>query len=232
MDKDQTQAIITMIRENPAIRNYARAAVNASHERTAYSSVVDAMSEATVPKTCVFKPQTILDWMIEYKAVGLYTMVDGKEQSASFEDLQKDQSNNNSSSVGYEVQATEEGIDAIDKLDPYKLTVQLFAENPDDTHGFLKVLNRVKEGDGPSGQDIWDLLDGDEEALRYSKINGYPTVYPAYYSGALEDVDAIVWKDGGWYITEAGENYLLHISGYVGPFPHTTPNESQEEVQQ
>lgn len=158
-------------------------------------------------KNCLQTPQQILTLMVKYGALDETLLVDGEPYEGTFEVFQEDETIPEEADIAYELTLTEFGKRARQEFGPAAKIVKLFEDDAESAPIYSKVLAFVNIEGGRPKAEIEELLLADDDAVKRNPKTNVPTIYPVYYTTALEDAGALYW-DGVWNLTEAGKAFL------------------------
>lgn len=205
-DAEQTAArFVELVALNPAFRHPYRAALIAADGSIERGRLAEAIAEAPAPATFIQTPQDAITTCVGAGVLEQTIFVNGEPYAGSPEDLQADDAIDEEAEISYRVALTDAGRRALAALAPENLLGQLMEDKPQHAAAFLKVLAVCALEGGAPKADIERALAADG-SLKVDQRTQVPTVYPAYFTGALEDAGALRWNaaTARWEATAAG----------------------------
>lgn len=199
--------LVSVVNENPASKKLVFAALEAAGTQVDRNVLVARLSELPRVRTCMQTPQTVIGLMVTYGALSETILVDGTPYKGSLDDLQDDETVLEDAEVSYLIETTAMGQRLLEDYAPRNVVSRLFADRPQHAKTFLKVLRFCDAEGGQSMKQIKAYLEQDAEALGVNPETGFPAVYPAYFTTALEEAGAMEWN-GVWKLTREGKEYV------------------------
>lgn len=191
---------------NPAYQELYLHLIKACQEEQERSCAVASLDEFDRPKTATQSSQQIVTMLIECGVIEQRIVVDGELYAGDETLLAEDESIPDDALIQYFVHTTEAGMRALEEFDPLKRIAGLFASKPQHARAFSLVLQACSH-EPKTQRAIEKLFEGDADALKLDPVMGLPRVYPAYFTGALEQAGALVWK-GTWRTTSEGMAFI------------------------
>lgn len=203
-------SLVDVVVKNPASKKLINAALVGAQEQIDRADLVAQMNDLPTVCTCTQTPQTVISLLLKYGALDELITVDGDEYDGSSDDLKIDETISEDAEITFRVRTTQLGQQLIDHMEAKNAISQLLATRSSYADTFLAVMHYCDIEGGRSMKQIEDFLKQDPETLRVDPQTGFPAVYPAYFTTALEDAGAIVWSDV-WTLTPGGKEYVaLH----------------------
>lgn len=204
-DATATQ-FVKILNDNPAARSLYRALVEHALEPVDRNELAQQAEGFPRPATFVQTIQGALSTLVRVGALEETVLVNNVPYEGTRDELMDDDAISDEDEIAFTVRATEGGRQALELTEPAREIAALFAAKPQHQRAFSQVLNACAEPGGKTGREIDALLEGDRDALKYDARTDCPTVYPAYFTGALEEAGALVWDRaaGVWKATAAG----------------------------
>lgn len=199
--------LVSVINENPASKKLVFAALEAAGAQVDRSVLVARLSELPRVRTCMQTPQTVISLMVNYGALNETILVDGIPYEGSLDDLQDDETVLEDAEISYLIETTAMGQRLLEDNAAHTVIARLFTDRPQHAETFLKVLQFCNVEEGRPMKQIEAYLEQDAEALGVNPETGFPAVYPAYFTTALEEAGAMEW-DGVWKLTREGKEYV------------------------
>lgn len=210
IDIEQTAArFVGLIAANPAFRQPYRAALIAADGSIERERLAAAIACAPAPATFIQTPQDAITTCVGAGVLDQTLLVDGEPYDGTLEDLQADDAIDDAAEISYRVSLTDAGRRALAALAPENLLRRLMEDKPQHAAAFLKVLAVCAPDGGAPKAAIESALVADD-SLKIDQRTQVPTVYPAYFTSALEDAGALRWNTATtcWEATEAGRAAL------------------------
>lgn len=212
MEEDSAIAeqFVELVSVNPACRSAYRAILLAADAPISRADAAAAVEASAHPATFIQAPQDAVTTLVRAQVLAQTILVNGEPYEGTPEDLVEDEAVQETDEISYLVQTTDAGRAALALLAPETRLRALLAEKPQHAPAFLKVLDAASGPEGATKQALEQLLSADPDALKYDARTRMPTVYPAYFTGALEDAGALQWngRTARWQATEAGRAVL------------------------
>lgn len=158
-------------------------------------------------KNCLQTPQQILTLLVKYGALDETLLVDGEPYEGTLEAFQEDETIPDDAEITYELALTDFGKRAYKEFGPAAKIAKLFEDDAQSAPTYLRVLTFVNVEGGKPKSEIEAMLLADDDAVKRNPRTNIPTIYPVYYTTALEDAGALIWN-GVWNLTEAGRAFL------------------------
>lgn len=158
-------------------------------------------------KNCLQTPQQILTLLVKYGALDETLLVDGEPYEGTLEAFQEDETIPEEAEIVYELALTELGKRAQKEFGPVAKIAKLFEEDAESAPIYQKLLTFLDIEGGRPKSEIEAMLLADDDAIKRNPNTNIPTIYPVYYTTALEDAGALSWN-GVWNLTEAGKAFL------------------------
>lgn len=200
------EALLDLVANNQAATKLYQAALGRCGEATDRAALAAELAGIPVPRTCMQTPQTVLNSLVRRGALAQTTLVNGEPYQGTPEEFAKDEGISAEARITYSLVTTELGRELERQISPAAAIAKLFAEKPEHVEGFEEVLALCDSDEGATRDQIAEHLNGCG-VIRYNPSTGQPFVFPAYYTGKLEDAGALVW-DGTWRLTKEGEAFL------------------------
>ena len=198
--------LVDFIKRNPSYESlimHALDLVSVYPERDALAQELASFKN----KNCLQTPQQILTLMVKYGALNETLMVDGELYAGTFEDFQEDETIPDDADIAYVLSLTDFGARAQREFGPTAKIAKLFEDDAESVPIYQKLLAFLDTDEGRPKSEIEALLLADNDAVKRNAATNVPTIYPVYYTTALEDAGAIYWN-GVWSLTEAGKAFL------------------------
>lgn len=170
----------------------------------------DVLAQELVPfkkKNCLQTPQQILTLMVKYGALNEALLVDGEPYEGTIQSFQEDETIPEDADIAYELSLTELGRKAKREFGPAAKIAKLLEEDAESAPIYQKLLAFLHVEGGRPKSEIEEMLLADDDAVKRNPKTHIPTIYPVYYTTALEDAGALYWN-GVWNLTEAGKAFL------------------------
>lgn len=183
---------IALVNDNPACRSAYRALLEACSAPVERVQLARVLEVTPTPATFIQSPQNAITTLVRAGVVSETVLVDGMPYDGNASDLLDDEGVSDDANIVYMVNITLAGTFALDALAPSCETQVLFDAKPQHARAFRMVLDACAHEDGATPASIERLLQDDPCALMRDE-NGVPSVYPSYFTGALEKAGALVW---------------------------------------
>lgn len=195
-----------LLDKNPASRGVYRLIVEHAKGAIDREELASFADELPKPATFIQSSQNAITTLVRVGMLAQTVLVNGNVYAGEAEDVMDDESIPEDASISYVVQATQAGCLALEQLAPSREVAALLEAKPQHRMTFCQVMRWCAQAGGKSMRALEALLEGDREALKYDTHTNRPTVYPAYFTSALEGVGALAWdaKSATWKTTEAG----------------------------
>ena len=207
-DEDARYAgIVEMVQRNPASRPLYRAALERARTRIDRRELCSMLEDVPKSRTCTQTPQTVVGALVRHGALEETILVDGEPYGGTPEQFRADESITEATKVSYAVATTTAGKRFLEADKPSSRLEALLESKPEHARSLMEVLMFCDCSDGKTRDEIADMLYADGDALMIDPNTGRPSVYPAYFTGELEDAGALTWN-GTWKLTREGEEFL------------------------
>lgn len=183
------------------------AAIDSAKEETPYGDIISKIEQTPAPKTCTQSPSSVVAALIRKGALVQTVYVDGQLYDGTVNDLQNDESVLDDAVISYAVMSTDIGLEVAGEYTAKRKIAQLFETRPEYARAFTMVLSACSAPGGILRDDLEAMLVEDGDVLRIDPRTGIPTIFPAYFTGELENAGALVW-DKTWQTTQEGEEFL------------------------
>ena len=207
----QLEDLEEMVAKNPASRSLFAAALASAREPLSHDELADQLDDVYRPSTCTQTPRSAIGALVRHGGLRETILVDGEPYEGTREDFRNDDAIPEDARVEYLLSTTSAGERLLATISSSSRIQRLFDSRPEHARVFTDVLAFCDTSDGRTRDEIAEYLKGDGDALHVSPQTGFPTVYPAFYTGALEDVGALAWR-GRWRLTKEGEDFLHALS--------------------
>lgn len=151
-------------------------------------------------------PASIMDVLINGKAVFEELTVDGEPYDGTLEDIQLDLSVDEDAEVVSRIAVTDLGEQILTDYEPERTLAALFEEKPQYEDVFKVALKECTAENGCSRAVLEEVLEAMPQ-LQPDPETHQTKVYAQYFIDALETAGAISW-DGAWRLTGAGRKAL------------------------
>lgn len=203
---DACERFNTLIQNNPAYKGLCFSLLRfclKEHDRIEAMHYLDHLER---PKTITQNSQQIITMLVDCGVVSQQIYVEGEAFSGDEHDLYAVTDLPENALIEYRLLASDTGKKALEELNPQKRIVELFESKPRHERAFIMVLKACLSKEKKQS-DIEQLLMDNADVLTFDEKTGLPRVYPAYFTAALEEAGALVWK-GAWRTTQEGKAFL------------------------
>lgn len=196
------QRISDVLEGNPAYRDLYGALIGyCDAERSLEEAQQFCDAQRTSPMQ-VLGAAALVDVMVRAGALDLRIFVDGEPYEASLEELQADESVDETAEVSMTVQATEAGRAAAAAVADAHSPDRLLKSSPARAEGFRAVLSWCA-ADALSTREVQERLKA-ADLLETEAARGIDGLHASYFTGALESVGALAWNGKAWIATDKG----------------------------
>lgn len=207
LENTQTAArFIELLEANPASRNAYRMLLERAREQIDRTCLAEWLDTEPTPAAFIQTSQNAISTLVSKRVLAQTILINGNPYEGDAQALMDDDGIADDDEITYLVQITPAGQIVLDQTAPSQSIAELFERKPQHRAAFLKVLDACAAQAGASARALEDLFKDDRDALKYSEHANRPTVYPAYFTGALEAAGAIAWDAAAsvWRTTLAG----------------------------
>lgn len=191
---------------NPAYGSVFDAMLAFCAQQRSEADVMQAIDESRTSKSQIQSASSIVELMVAHEALTRTIIVDGEPYAGTPRDLETDADVPEDASIERFYQTTENAVAyTATHSAPFKIAA-LLETAPQRAGGFRMVLDACS-GAGASTCEVQTLLH-DAGLLEPDARTGAETIHASYYTGALEQVGALVWKQRRWITTEEGAHAL------------------------
>lgn len=192
---------------NPAATRLLLAAIRGARQAVDRAELAACLADVRTPATCTLSPQGAIAALIRHGGLVQTITVDGESYPGDEAALRADDTIADDAVIAFAVQATDAGLRLVRELAPASRIGALLDEKPAYRDALVDLLAFCDTDAGRTRDEIAAFLAQDGDALRVDPATGFPRVYPAFFTGCLETVGALVW-DETWRLTEEGEDFL------------------------
>ena len=192
----------TLFDRNPGYVSMYCAAITMCSERQPRQKVEEILDAARSGAYQIQTAASIVDALVRNGALEQQITVDSQPYAGTLRDLQEDESIEPDAVVEQFLVATAEGLEYAAAASDTNQISQLIKSRPEYSLGFYVVLESCME-DGKSTSELQDAL-RQASALPIDERTGLERVHTSFFTGALERVGALEWREGRWHTTAAG----------------------------
>lgn len=203
---DAYERFNTLIQNNPAYKGLFFSLVQFCLEEQDRVEAMHYLDRIERPKTITQNSQQIITMLIDCGVVSQRIWVYGRVFEGDENDLRDAADLPEDALIEYRLLTNEAGKKAVEELNPQRRIVELFMSKPRHERAFVMVLKACLSK-GKKQNDIEQLLIDNADALRVDEKKDSVRIYPAYFTGVLEEAGALVWK-GAWCTTQEGKAFL------------------------
>lgn len=207
-DSDEiVERILAVLRDNPAYRDVYGPLVRFCGEEQAEEAVLARAAALRTAKNQLLGPSALVAVMERAGALARTVLVDGVPYEGGREALQADESIPEDAVVASSLQATPEGLRAVDLFEEPRSLSRLCAEAPGRAEAFRAVLAWCAEPGGASTRALQERL-REAAMLETEADRAVDGLHASYFTGALESIGALAWNGKAWVATDKGRASL------------------------